>query len=446
MTDKIKKAIKKYDMLKKGDKLIVGLSGGADSVALLYVLLSLREEYDLKISVCHINHCLRGEKSDADEAFVRNLCNKLNVDLTCFSVDVEKISSERKIGLEQCGRQVRYEKFASLSEKVATAHTATDNIETVLLNLSRGAALNGMRGILPVNKMGNLTVIRPLIFCSREEIEAYLSEMNQDYVTDMSNFDTVYTRNLIRHKIVPVLRDINPSIEDAVTRMTVSVSEDAQMLDEMAQKAFDKAKDSEYSFDTEYLKTLNSPVLTRVCSKMLRLVGLEPSSEKIEYISAALYGKKQSIGGGWYVLKRKNQLVFEENFEKQDFELPLLIGTTELPFNKNITLEVIDGKNFDKSIENSKKFLYYTLDYDKMNRCSVIRNRRDGDKVKLHGRSFTNSLKKLFYEQVELSERHKRIILSDIEGIIFVEGFGCAERVRVTENTEKILTVQIKSE
>ena len=173
MENKLLKAINEYSLIEDGDKIIVALSGGADSTALLCSLMSIRESLSLTIYACHINHLLRGDESFRDENFVRELCEKLGVELFVLQCDINKLASERNLGSEECGRQVRYDflnkNATRLGAKIATAHTSTDSMETILMNISRGSGIKGARGIPP--KRDN--IIRPLILASRADTEEY---------------------------------------------------------------------------------------------------------------------------------------------------------------------------------------------------------------------------------------------------------------------------------
>ena len=204
-------------MINKGDTVIAALSGGADSVALLYVLYSLKNELGFSLAACHVNHNLRGEESDGDERFVRRMCRFLDIPLYVASIKVNDLRQKHD-SLEECARRLRYEFFDSISrgKLIATAHTASDNCETILINMVRGTALSGICGI-PVKRDN---IIRPLLYNTRGDIERYCTENSLDYVTDSTNLSDDYTRNKIRHKVVPLLREINPALFGAISRLS----------------------------------------------------------------------------------------------------------------------------------------------------------------------------------------------------------------------------------
>ena len=199
MLETVKRTIAAYAMLAPGERVLVALSGGADSVALLLVL----RELGYLVRAFHLNHCLRGAESDRDEEFCRTLCARLGVELAVERVDVAAAAVQQGTGVEETERRVREEwrDEGAKGEKIATAHTADDNLETVLFHLARGAGAKGLAGIPPVRGQ----VVRPLLDVGRTQIEAYLAGLGQDYVTDSTNADDAYTRNRIRHTVVPVL-------------------------------------------------------------------------------------------------------------------------------------------------------------------------------------------------------------------------------------------------
>ena len=217
------KSISEFFKTREPKKILVALSGGADSVCLLYAL----REYGAQICAFHLNHCIRGEEADRDERFCRELCEKLGIEFASKKVDVPRISAEQKCGLEETARNVRYKELELAAKRfsaeyIATAHNADDNAETVIFNIVRGCSADGLAGIPKMR--GN--IIRPLLDSTRAEIELYLESKNARFVYDSTNSDQNYTRNRIRHSVMPVLKEINPSVCEAVGNLCDSVSKD----------------------------------------------------------------------------------------------------------------------------------------------------------------------------------------------------------------------------
>lgn len=287
---KIKAALSELDMLFEGEnRVCVALSGGADSVSLLIALNTLREELRLELSACHLNHALRGEASDLDELFCRELCEGLGVAFYSRKINVAELA-EKHESTEQAARRVRYAFFEEAlghfgAGTLATAHNANDNAETVLLNLTRGTGLKGLCGIPPVRKFGKrgsgFRVIRPLIYCSRAEIEAFLKERGQASVTDATNLSEDYTRNKIRRRVLPELAEINPSILAVISRMTGNLRADSEFLDTLAEEALEKARQGR-GWNAAELAELPKPIKARAIRKILTDGGIEPSALRIE--------------------------------------------------------------------------------------------------------------------------------------------------------------------
>lgn len=317
MNNKVTEAVKRYNMLEKGDNVIVGLSGGADSVALLNVMNSLKEELRISVFACHINHNLRGAESMRDESFVRNLCESKNIPLTVFSINVKE-NAEKHESVEERARKMRYECFERLCEeknaKLATAHTASDNAETIFINIIRGTGTKGLAGIPPVRGK----IIRPLLRCTREDIERYCTENSLDYVTDSTNLSDDYTRNKLRHNLIPMLKEMNPSIFEAVSRMTSAVYDDNAYLEQAAAKAKPECM-RENGYCCEKLSVLDRAVLSRVISSVLTENKIEPSALRINECMQIIADKKGKINlcrNKFAVVRKK---IFKITFEEQNY-------------------------------------------------------------------------------------------------------------------------------
>lgn len=299
----IREAVTEHGMLVCGDEVVCALSGGADSVSLLHALHTLSGELGITVSACHVNHGLRGEESDGDMAFCQRLCERLGVELYLLQTDVRKRQQKHE-SIEETARKVRYEFFAGVSDgkKLATAHNLNDSTETVLLNMMRGTGLKGLCGIPPVR--GN--IIRPLIYCSREEVERYCSENGLDYVTDKTNLSDDYTRNKVRHSILPEMLKINPSFLDTAARMQKNLREDSGYLEVIAEDA-KAAAVTDGGYLVRAIASLSAPVRRRVIRSILSEGGIEPSSLRIgmaEDIILAGRGKINPCRNKFVVVKK----------------------------------------------------------------------------------------------------------------------------------------------
>ena len=242
MKEKVLETIKKYNLIEDGDKIVIGVSGGPDSITLLNVFLEIKKEkiFDFDIVVCHINHMIR-EEAVEDEEYVSKFCKKYNIDFFVKRIDIEKVSRQEKIGTEEAGRIARYKFFNEIlektsSNKIATAHTANDNAETVLMNIIRGSGTSGLKGIEV--KRDNL--IRPLIECSRIDIEEYCKANNLNPRIDKTNYENIYTRNKVRNLLIPYIKEnFNPNIIETINRLSGLSKAENEYLDKETAKVFE---------------------------------------------------------------------------------------------------------------------------------------------------------------------------------------------------------------
>lgn len=429
-------AAERFDMFGGAENIVSALSGGADSVCLTLALKELSAEYGFKLKAVHVNHLLRGAESDRDEQFCRDLCEKEGIPLTVFRADAAAFAKEHKLSLESGARKLRYGFFDEVcgeNTKIATAHTLSDSAETVIFNLCRGTGLRGLCGIPPVRD----NMIRPLIYCKREEVLSFLSEKGQDFVTDSTNLSDDYSRNKIRHNVVPVLEELNSGFFESVKRLTESLSEDERFLSALADEHYD-----------DDLRTVDVSVRRRVIKRKLREAGIEPSGEKI--LSAeecALKGNGKTILSGELYAVAKNGRIRTEIIPRERIVFPeTTVGGGENPFlcDKTVIISVNNGENNTDIADVNNSLTKYVLDCDKIQGELLLRNRRDGDGFIRAGRNFTSSLKKLLNESVPVGERDKLAVLADKNGIVCVEGFGIAERVRPDASTKRYMIITVK--
>ncbi|MDR1663683.1 MAG: tRNA lysidine(34) synthetase TilS [Clostridiales bacterium] len=327
MLNTVRKTIRKYKMLDKGSRVVVGISGGADSVALLLALIELRVEWDIEIYAAHVNHHLRGGDSDGDEAFARELCERLSVPFYRYNADVKGYAATEKISLEEAGRRLRYAYFgqtieeikkaeaAKLTEapeqddplagmtppvyKIAVAHSLDDSAETVLLNLFRGTGLKGLCGIPPAR---DAVIIRPLIETTRGQIENFLRERGQPYRVDGSNADPAYTRNRVRHQILPVIKDaFGESAANRMVRGASLLRDDEDFLSQAAKEAYESCKisalsradEKEIFLDIGKLSSLHPAILRRALREAVGAVGglRDIGATHIKSVVSVVYGQ-----------------------------------------------------------------------------------------------------------------------------------------------------------
>ena len=308
-TEKVRNTISEHDMIPAGGAVVAALSGGADSVSLLFALNKLSQELDFTLSACHVNHGLRGEESDSDMRFCQELCDRLGIELHILNTDVRDFQKKHE-SIEETARRVRYDFFTEVSQgkKLATAHNCNDSAETVLLNMMRGTGLKGLCGIPPVR--GN--IIRPLIRCTRDEVESYCNENALSYVTDKTNLSDDYTRNKVRHSILPEIMKINSSFLETASRMQQHLREDSDLLESMAAQALENAK-TEGGYKAAEISVLPKPIRTRVIKKILSGGGIEPSTLRISMTDDILLAGKGKINPcrNRFVIVKKGMIYVE---------------------------------------------------------------------------------------------------------------------------------------
>lgn len=433
--------IQREQLLSKGDSVVVGVSGGADSVALLHTLLSLKDELLLaEVVAVHVNHGLRGEEAERDSRFVTDICCKWGVQLFTFTSDVSALTKEQKIGVEEAGRDVRYRLLNQVADSlgnavIATAHTASDNAETVLLHLCRGSGIQGMSGI-PV-KRGN--IIRPFIDCTRAEIELYCAENQLDFVTDSTNADATFSRNRIRLQVMPKLHAINSQADAAICRFSNQAREVYAFMEELAKKAEEKAFIGENTYSRETLLSLPKPVRDFTLRRLLGQV----EEKHLKLAQTAL------VDGGTVSISNDKRLAVSGNtvtviYVKEavlPFSYAVVCGEPYKVGDTSYRVNCYSYAEYEQKLKNDKNIFKNAFDYDTIDGTLTLRQRLAGDTFHPVGRGCGKTLKKLFNEQ-KTKARDSIPLLCDETGIVLVFGFGCDERVRITPSTVTVAVLE----
>jgi len=400
MQNKLLKFARAQDLISPGDTVICAVSGGADSVALLFALYLLREKLGITLEAAHFNHNLRGEESKRDEAFVRELCARYDIPLHVGSGEIHP----GKKGLEAAARDARYAFLESLPGKIATAHTADDNAETILMHLVRGTGLKGLGGIAP--RRGKL--IRPMLGITRQEVEDFLTEWHLPHVQDSTNETDAFLRNRLRHHVVPLLQAENPRIAENLSQMALRLRQDGAYL----------ARQSEYETlpEVETLRTLPSAIRTRMLERFLKESGVkEPEDVHIAQAEALVFSDNPSASaafpGGVVVSRQYGRLTANPptgGFALVTLDCP---GSAEAA---GIRITCMPAQELTQSA-------------DCVTVCPVgkiqIRPRQAGDKIRLSGGSKT--LKKLFIDRkIPAAARERIPVLCDDVGVLAVYSIG----------------------
>lgn len=448
MRDAVLSFIRQHNMLSPGDRVVVGLSGGADSVCLCHVLWSLRETLGISLCALHVNHGIRGAEADRDEQFCKAFCENLQIPFEAVHIDVPAESRKSDEGLEACGRRLRYavlQKAAGERGKIATAHTANDNAETVLLHLTRGAGLQGLCGILPVRE----NIIRPLLGVTRMDVEAYCREENLDFVTDSTNLSTDYARNRVRLEVLPVLEALNPSVVDAFSRMTESVRQDADFLADYASSAYKELK-TDGVISVSRLLLLPKSVQVRVLKQAFcDFGGKDLSAFHLEkLLSVCQNGGRTVLPGEIIARRRADRLEFLKAFPapepwEKPLKMPLAEEIVKIP-SGDLEIQKIEQKDLQNL---HKELLANAVDCAKIKGNLVLRSRRPGDRFESAARGVSKTLKKWYNELAVAPERRERLaVLACQDKIIWTEALGTAAPFLPDAKTESAFLLTLRSE
>ena len=424
--------------------VVLALSGGADSVFLLHLFARLANKRRFPLLAVHVNHHLRGIESDRDEAFCRELCASLGVPFECRDVDVAAEMKKGRFGTEEAARRVRYRALrVVLAEHpelscIATAHHATDQLETVLFQMLRGGGLRSVAGMAPMR----LPLIRPLLCLSAKEIKAALSDAGCSYVTDSTNTDVGYARNYLRHEILPRLLRINPMPERAILRMTESLSHDGALLDALAHKARRAAPIRGDGIDAAYLRSLHEALRRRVLIMLYEEQREKDASHiALEYthiVSISRLLQSEKIAFSLAVPNRLYAVLCDGAFsfcrEPKRKIVPmgctmLSEGDTTLPGGFFLNIRHEDGNAVIRCYSILHKIdITATISSDIINGDMFVRTRMPKDAYRFRGH--THSLKKLYNEaKIPLNIRPYLPILCDGDGILWVPFFPIREKL-----------------
>ena len=431
VTSNFFKMMKRFDLPEKYN-LIVGFSGGADSATLLHLAYTYRETFGYNLYAIHINHLIRAKEADRDEDFCMRVCDIRGIPFKSKRIDVPTLSKERKTGLEETARNVRYAEFEKYAEKIsengfpsyiATAHNADDNVETIIFNIARGTSLNGLCGIKPQRDI----IIRPLLLCGKDDILGYCDENCIEYITDSTNIDKAYTRNRIRHDLIPSLKGINPSLLATISRMTENTTQDEKFIKLCAEDFLLKNSDNRGIKLSELNKVHNSLKKHTIVQYIKNMLGVSLEDKHISgIIELCDAGVKHSefhftgnycacIEDGYLTLKSK------ESGDEISFNVPVNFGITKIPGGVIGRFYSADTKSISE-FENVYKISTQTpICSDKIKGVLLATSRNPGDTYNING--INRKVKKLLNEiETNLSARSVLPVFRDDNGILWIPG------------------------
>ena len=458
MLQKVITYINEYQMIEWGDKIIIGVSGGADSICLLFMLWQLQKQYDHTLHVVHVEHGLRGAAALEDCRYVEEFCGKLGISCRSFHIDVDKCAREEKLSVEEAGRKVRYELFHQECErlggnKIAVAHNKKDCAETFLWNVVRGAGAKGMASIQPVRD----NIIRPILCLERTEIEGYLAEHHIAYRTDESNYSNEYTRNKIRNVIFPYMeQELNGQAVAHIAEAAMHMQQIHAYISkqvEIVWEQYGTISNGEVELDIAGVYAEPEFLVKELLSYGYQLATGSKQNltaahlQQMYEIGRKQSGKKTLLPNRMEVIKSGGRLLIrKQKAGKEEVALEVCIpGETILPeFHSRLVTNI---KIQEKNGIFEKKTYTKCFDYDTI-KCNLqVRTRKSGDYIMVQGGQCKQSLKSYFInEKIPCEMRDSIPLLAAGSHILWIVGYRISEACYVTSNTKRILEVQYMEE
>jgi len=460
MKQDLLKTVKKYQMLKKGDSVYVGVSGGPDSVALFHVFYGLKKELGLKeVGIIHVNHMLRDEEADKDQQFVESLAKQFKVPFIIGRVNVKEVQKKYRYSVEEAARVGRFQFMRREARKraishIALAHTQDDQAETVLMRIIRGTGLRGFQAIRPVLNYDEVTFIRPLIEVKKDVLMDYLKQEALTYRIDSSNFSTRFTRNRIRLDLIPEIeKNFNPRIKEVLARLPEAVGMDIGFIDQVTDQQFDevlKKTDEEdvITLKKNVLEKLPEAIQFRIFNKVIGM--LSPNTELDFYhwneIRKGVHDKTHfqvSLPDNTLITFERKEIQvskkLNENVNKYQYKLELGKRIFLKEYNLNFSCELFEKKIYKVKKDDRR---YEIFDYDKLKFPLVIRNRKPGDVFQPLGMDGKKKLKDYFIDR-KVSVREKSYLPLFFSGnkLIWIYGLGIAGSAAVTSKTKRFIKI-----
>ncbi|MBQ9701215.1 MAG: tRNA lysidine(34) synthetase TilS [Lachnospiraceae bacterium] len=459
--EKVLKFINENRMMEKGDNIVIGVSGGADSMCLLDIMLYIATEYDLNIYVVHINHGIRGESAYRDARFVKDYCYSRGVNCTIGEYDVPILASQWGMSHEEAGRRVIYEAFDEMLQrlggkgKIAVAHNADDSAETILLNLIRGSGLKGMTGIQPVRD----NIIRPILCLSRSEIEAYNQAEGINYVTDETNLEDEYTRNKIRMNILPKMCQINPNAIEHMNAAAISLSEIEDYMAAQVNQTFNESvewddKTSSLSIKVDRFIELHKAMkgqLIKECLYRVATKSKDITKQHIDSVEALFYmSVGKSVNLPYHMVARRGyHSVVVEKSVPTEYKASSCISTAisgegiyDIETGEKTLRLTVAKDEFRQEIFTENKCTKW-IDCDIMECDLQVRNRRNGDYIAVDDKGSKKKLKDYFIDsKIPKEDRDRILLVANGSEIVWIVGYRLSAAYKVNENTKHILKLQ----
>lgn len=461
---KVLDTITEYNLVEKGDGVVVGISGGPDSVCLLHVLHALSEQLGIKLYAVHINHMLRGSESDDDQRYVEKLCNQLGVPLYARAFDVKKVSLEKGISIEEAGREIRYGEFKRIAEyvnarKIAVAHNKNDQAETVLMHMLRGTGLDGLKG-MNYKRDG---IIRPLLGVPRKDIEEYCALYSLKPRIDRSNLENVYARNKVRLDLVPYINKLfETDITEILFKMSSLIRDDIDFIEKAVHAEYKDSmvmqKKGEIRLNIPKIRDKHPAMQKRIIRNAIKEIKGDLKGIESIHIESAVdmalrgnTGKLIHLPADIRIEKSYDQLKVYIKYTSGEFHIPCtpvtIPGVTEVGIKGSlIHASIINDKKYMENIDGlGYKSMIQFFDYEKLKSGINIRNRKDGDVFKPYRSNGTKKLKEYFIDnKIPRETRESMPIVAKDNEVVWIVGHKISDKFKVTDNTKSILRLEFK--
>ena len=455
-TQKVKMFCRQKELFSPGDKVVIGLSGGADSVCLFLLLTGLAKEYELSLFPVHVNHNLRGAEALADQRFCEDLCRQYGLELTVVSVPVAELAKEKGWTPEEAGRNARYEAFAEIAakygcNKTAVAHHKDDQAETMLFQMFRGSRLKGLAGM----EAKNGSLVRPLLCVTREEIENYLREKNQTYCIDRTNLEEEYTRNKIRHGILPMAEKICGGAVEHMAGLAEHAGQVEKLLERLTEELFEACvsvdEDNNVLLEIEALKSAEEILAERVVYKALCLACGRKKDITAGFVTDCMAlvnkqtGRQISLQSGVIAERRFDRLFIGRKKEEKYF----FAEVTGFPFEtllpetgKKLVLSVKKREELEENIPKSTYTKWF--DYDKIEEVISVRTPAAEDEIAVYADGRKKKAADVFAEAKIPKEQRKNFpVLAEGNKVLWIPGIRGSEGYRITKETGNILIAEL---
>lgn len=443
--------IKENELLSSGEKILVAVSGGPDSVFLLHFLNKYKKKFKIELGAVHINHLLRGNDSERDELFCKTICDELSIPFYLLRKDIKSYSKKNKISLEVAGRKIRYEFFGKISSKnkydrIVTAHNVDDNAETVLLNLIKGTGIKGIAGI-PVKRNN---IVRPILSLTKKEILDYLNENQFEYRVDESNLSNDFERNFLRNEVIPLIqKNINPAFSNSalntslnLQRLNLGLAEIFSGLKSAVKVKFNRS----VSIPVDFIKSENKFIISYAIKELIDenfSVKLESNDlKKIIMLVKKQSGKSEELSENLNALKERNEIrIVKKSALKNSNEIKISTGS-EIKIARK-TFSILEAKRNEVKIGKSKNIEYISA--DALNSDFIVRTWTEGDKFFPIGMQGSKKISDYLNDiKINSFEKKEQLVLENAGSIVWVIGKRLDDRFKLTPNTKKVLKICLK--